>query len=91
MTKIVPDGAITPAEFAASLGCSERLVRERARAIGACRIFGKKMYLMPEDVAALWEASKPQTAMPAQGPPKTKDSRNISYADLVAMRSKERR
>lgn len=45
-----------PAEIAAHLGMSERLVRETARAHGACRIMGKTMVLTDDDLAVFMEA-----------------------------------
>lgn len=49
----------TPAELAAHLGVSERTVRDRARAIGACRLIGKKTLMTEGDVALFMEAGKP--------------------------------
>jgi hypothetical protein len=37
---------------------SERTLREKARRIGACRIIGKTMFLMPADVEAIIEAAR---------------------------------
>jgi hypothetical protein len=51
--------AISPADFAREYGWSERRVREKARELGACRIFGNRMMLLPQDVNAILEASKP--------------------------------
>lgn len=45
-----------PAEIAAHLGVSERLVRETARAHGACRVVGKTMVLTDDDLAVFMEA-----------------------------------
>jgi len=47
--------AITPARAVELLGergikVSERTLRERARKIGACRILGRTMLLLPEDI-----------------------------------------
>src|ERR1700756_5609872 len=50
--------AITPAQLAAALGWSERRVRDKARELGACRLMGNRMILLPEDVQALLEATK---------------------------------
>ena len=49
----------TPEALAASMGVSERRVRNLARRLGACRIFGKRMVLLGEDVAAIMEAVRP--------------------------------
>ena len=53
MTRPLLPEYTTPAELAAHLGVSERALRERAREIGACRVFGKRLILLAEDVAAL--------------------------------------
>ncbi|MBY2932498.1 hypothetical protein [Rhizobium leguminosarum] len=58
------EGAITPeqlvAKFAkAGISISERTLRERARQVGAYRLIGKTMFLMPEDVEKIIEAAKP--------------------------------
>src|SRR3972149_4133350 len=49
----------TPDELAREMGLSPRRVRARARDLGACRIFGNRMVLLPEDVTAIMEASRP--------------------------------
>lgn len=49
----------TPKELAMHLGVSERALRERARALGACRELGKRMILLPEDVHLLLEDMRP--------------------------------
>jgi hypothetical protein len=49
----------TPEALASSLGVSERRVRTLARRLGACRIFGNRMLLLGEDVAAIMEAVRP--------------------------------
>jgi hypothetical protein len=49
----------TPDELAKRLGWSGRYMREFARKIGACRVFRNKMILLPEDVNAIMEATKP--------------------------------
>src|SRR5687768_6250205 len=56
--QIVP-AIVFPAELASELGCSERKIRRLARGLGACRIFGKTMVLLPEDVEAIFEAARP--------------------------------
>lgn len=82
---------ITPAEFAAARGFSERAVRRKAREIGACRILGKTMILEAEDVAALLEALKPcplsSTGAVRSG---TTGARlpGGSYAELQALRTR---
>ena len=54
----LPDG-ITPAEFASRYGWSERRVRDKARELGACRILGNRMVLLPDDVNSILEATRP--------------------------------
>jgi hypothetical protein len=49
----------TPAELAARMGWSERHVRDFARRLGACRVLGNRMVLLPEDVHTIMEAAKP--------------------------------
>lgn len=45
----------TPAALAEHMGVSERFVRSLARKLGACRILGKRMILLDEDVTAIKE------------------------------------
>src|SRR5690349_10828389 len=49
----------TPAALAKHLGCSERLVRDKARALNACRILGKRMVLTRTDIEVILEATRP--------------------------------
>src|SRR5262245_38055022 len=49
---------VTPAQLAAELGWSERRVRDKARELGACRILGNRMILLPEDVNTILEATR---------------------------------
>lgn len=51
--------ATTPAALATEWGVSERRIRSMARRLGACRVFGKTMVLLPEDVAVILEAARP--------------------------------
>lgn len=65
----VLDQAITPAEAVQKfqergINLSERTLREFARRVGAYRIIGKAMFLMPSDVDAILEASRPQPSTP---------------------------
>lgn len=55
---LLPDH-VTPADLAGHIGVSERELRRLARELGACRIFGKAMILLPEDVETILEASRP--------------------------------
>jgi hypothetical protein len=59
------DEAISPAVAvaklqAAGIQISERTLRERARALGACRVLGKAMFLMPSDLDIIVNAAKPE-------------------------------
>ncbi|MBZ0124101.1 MAG: hypothetical protein K8F31_09475 [Roseovarius sp.] len=58
-TRALPVDFTTPAKLAEHFDVSERTVRRRARELGACRIIGKDMILLPEDVETILEASKP--------------------------------
>jgi hypothetical protein len=50
------------ADFAAKgVHISERTLRAKARQLGACRIFGKAMILLPEHVDLLFEAPECRT------------------------------
>src|SRR3972149_11552936 len=49
----------TPDELAREMGLSPRRVRAMARDLGACRIFGNRMILLPEDVVFVLRAAKP--------------------------------
>lgn len=74
------DGAITPAAAVAKLQAlgitvSERTLRERARALGACRIIGKTMFLLPSDIQAILEAAKPTPRVRYDGSPAATISR----------------
>lgn len=59
MSRALAIDRVTPEELAVEIGCSPRHVRKLARGLGACRIFGKTMFLMPDDVQAILEASRP--------------------------------
>ena len=64
--------ATTPEVLARRMGWSERRVRDFARRLGACRILGNRMILLPEDVEAILEATKcpsPSTAAAGSGIP----------------------
>ena len=53
-------GAITPEKLAQQMpGWSAKRVRRFAKKLGACRILGNRMVLMPEDVKAILEATRP--------------------------------
>lgn len=76
--------SITPEDLARHYGFSPRKLRGIARKIGACRIVGNRMILLPDDVTAILEAIKPAPAPPAGVPRVTGD-----YAALVALRERQ--
>ena len=49
----------TPEELARHMGWAPKRVRRLAKRLGACRVLGNRMALMPEDVQAILEATKP--------------------------------
>lgn len=49
----------TPEDLAASTGWSPKRVRKVARGLGACRIMGNRMVLLPPDVVVIMRAAKP--------------------------------
>ncbi|MBB3385570.1 MULTISPECIES: hypothetical protein [unclassified Rhizobium] len=51
------------------IAVSERTLREKARKLGACRIIGKAMFLMPEDIDAIIEGAKPKAKISVNGAP----------------------
>lgn len=59
-TRLVSEGR-SPAEWVASfaargIAISERTLRERARELGACRILGHAMLILPEHIDMIFEA-----------------------------------
>jgi hypothetical protein len=50
---------ITPAELAKQLGWAEKRVRSLAKRLGACRVLGNRMVLLPDDVTTIMEATRP--------------------------------
>lgn len=64
MTRALLDEAMSPTEAVEKLAAkgvhiSERALRRRAREIGACRVFGKAMLLLPEHLEILLEEPAP--------------------------------
>src|ERR1700693_4095199 len=49
----------TPEALAKHMGWAPKRVRRLAKRLGACRILGNRMALMPEDVQSILEATKP--------------------------------
>ncbi|MFQ6186374.1 helix-turn-helix domain-containing protein [Sinorhizobium meliloti] len=76
---VLPAGR-TPEEVAHHFGISPRRVRQMARELGACRIFGNRMFLLPADVEAILEASKPK--------PKPDYHPRGDYAELLRLRAR---
>lgn len=63
------------AKFAeVGIDVSERSLRQFARKIGACRIVGKTMFFLPEDIEALLEASKPKPHIEKPSAPSPSES-----------------
>ncbi|PDT47428.1 hypothetical protein CO661_11830 [Sinorhizobium fredii] len=77
----------TPEEVAHHFGISPRRVRQMARELGACRIFGNRMFLLPTDVEAILEASRPKPK-PAYHP-RGRDSADLD--ELLALRKQMER
>jgi hypothetical protein len=50
--------AITPERLAKQMGWGAKRVRRLAKKLGACRILGNRMALLPEDVQTILEATK---------------------------------
>jgi hypothetical protein len=85
--------AMSPAAIVAKLKAqgidvSERTLRQFARRAGVCRIVGKAMFFMPNDVDALLEAMKP----PPSDTSRTyaKHTLHPASSDLAAARLKLR-
>jgi hypothetical protein len=53
MNGVILPQAITPGQFAERFGWSEKHVRKLAKRLGACRILGNRMTLLPDDVQTL--------------------------------------
>jgi hypothetical protein len=85
--------AITPAQFAKRYGWSERRVRDKAKELGACRILGNRMILLPEDVCTILEATKCPSSSIGAVKFGTTAARlpGGTYADLVKQRTKTSR
>jgi hypothetical protein len=50
---------MTPEAFAKQMGWGAKRVRQLAKKLGACRVLGNRMALMPEDIEVILEATKP--------------------------------
>ena len=51
--------AVSPEAFAKEMGWAPKRVRRLAKCLGACRILGNRMALMPDDIKTILEATKP--------------------------------
>ena len=51
--------AISPEEFAKEMGWGVKRLRRLAKKLGACRVVGNRMVLMPEDIETILKATKP--------------------------------
>lgn len=71
---------------------AERAVRSRARKLGACRIIGKAMMILPEDLEAILEDMRPYPSG-STGAERAKialvRSKGDSYAELVKLREQQ--
>ncbi|ACP24948.1 hypothetical protein NGR_c11630 [Sinorhizobium fredii NGR234] len=76
----------TPEEVAYHFGISPRRVRQMARELGACRIFGNRMFLLPADVETLLEAAKPKPK-----PVYQRRGHSADLAELLALRKQMER
>ena len=83
----------TPADFAAELGVNERIIRQRAIRLGACRIIGRKMLLTDDDIRIILEDArpKPRTRKPQPGHELLPQIPGGDYAALVKLRTKQER
>ncbi|MDK1493350.1 hypothetical protein QN219_25430 [Sinorhizobium sp. 7-81] len=75
----LPEGR-TPEEVARHFGVSPRKLRQMARELGACRIIGNRMFLLPADIEIILEASKPK--------PKPDYHPRGDYAELLRLRAR---
>src|SRR6185312_6367563 len=91
----LPD-AISPEAFAKQMGWSPKRVRRLAKKLGACRILSNRMSLLPEDIDAILEATKPcpsssinaKRAMADLSGGTTGQLPDIDYAHRLAQRKK---
>lgn len=81
---------ITPEALANHLGWSERRVRSEAKRLGACRVMGNRMVLLPQDVNTILEATKCPSSSTLAARSGTTAARlpAIGYEDLVKQRTK---
>jgi len=89
-------GALTPkalvAKFAETgITISERTLRERARQLGAYRLIGKTMFLLPEDIEVILEAAKPQPRQRVEAVPRSNWTDSDTDALIARLSPKHRK
>jgi len=72
MTAAPLPNVYTPEAVAAHLGVSERTLRDMARQLGACRMFGNRMILTEGDVQLIMEAARCPTPSTGAAPQQEK-------------------
>jgi AraC-like DNA-binding protein len=84
---------VTPKALADQLGWSEKRVRRLAKRLGACRILGNRMILLPQDIETLMEATKCPSSSTAAKPSGTiaEPLMAVSYEDRLAQRTAKSR
>ncbi|MCT7665638.1 hypothetical protein [Shinella kummerowiae] len=60
LSEAITPGAVVETLAARGVVISERTLREKARRTGACRIIGRAMFFMPDDLERLIDAMRPQ-------------------------------
>lgn len=88
--------AVTPEEFAKEMGWGAKRVRQLAKKLGACRVLGNRMALMPEDIEVILEATKLCPSSYSNDERKTAisgttagRSATITYEDRLALRTRK--
>jgi len=87
--------AITPEALAKEMGWAPKRLRRLAKSLGACRVLGNRMALLPEDVRTIMEATKPCpsnyiAAKAVKFTTTTRGSTEKEYDDLLAQLSKKK-
>lgn len=90
------ESPISPAAAVAKLAeagitISERTLRERARQLGACRVIGKTMFLLPEDIDRIFSAAKPEPKPCRTSPSEANSTTTISpsmESDIASLRER---
>ena len=92
-------GAITPEDLAKQMpGWGAKTVRRLAKKLGACRILGNRMVLLPEDVQTILKATQPCPSESSSERPQTDSSGTIvdqltgvDYEARLAQRTEKQR